>query len=150
MNQGIPTRLGCVARPTPRGRGFRTGAWLATILGAACFAQNAASPTSNSGGAFRPDKVMKTPLNERPDANKLQEINTKRAQLQRFIAANAERKRQMSEDSARLLQLATELKEDVAKAGETELPLAAVKRAGAIEQLAHAVSEKMKLTVAAQ
>jgi hypothetical protein len=128
---------------------LRTGTWLATILGAACFAQN--GPGSPSNGAYQPDKVMAvTPINQRPDANKLREINLKRLQSQHFAAANVERKRQMSADSARLVQIATELNEELAKAGEGGLAPAALARAGMIEELARAVKDKMKLTVAAQ
>ena len=149
MHPWIPTRERSPAWTQPRWKGVRTGAWLATLLGAACLAQNGSSPNS-SNGTFRPDKVYAvSPVNQRPDANKLMEINIKRVQQQRFGAANAERKRQMAEDSARLLEFAAALKEDVAKAGEAHLPLEAVTRAGVIEQLAHAVSQKMKLTVAA-
>ncbi len=102
-------------------------------------------------GTFRPDKATTvTAVNKRPDANQLSEINRQRVQLQRFDAANAERKRQLNQDSARLLQIAEELNADLASVSDTGLPGAASTKAEMIEQLAHAVKEKMKLTLAAQ
>ncbi len=77
------------------------------------------------------------------------ERNAKRAQLQRYEAANAERKRQLEQDSAVLLQLAAELEAELEKAGFEAPPPSAVRKAETIEKLAHTVKEKMKLTAAA-
>jgi hypothetical protein len=78
------------------------------------------------------------------------ERNAKRAQMQRYEAVNAERKRQLEEDSALLLQLAEELEAELARAPHEAVPAAsAIRRAETIEKLAHTVKEKMKLTAAA-
>lgn len=135
-------------------RGWCAGACVATLMSLAGLAQSLPSSqggTAQSGnGAFRPDKANTvSPVNVRPDANRLMEINTKRVQAQRFAAANAERKRQMAEDSARLLALAAELNAELDKAGTETPPRASMAKAEMIEKLAHAVKEKMKLTVAA-
>ena len=90
-----------------------------------------------------------TAVNERPDANRLQEINANRARTRSFAAANAERKRQLDEDTARLLKLAADLNAELEKTGEAEVPLTVSARIEMIEKLAHAVREKMKLTLAA-
>src|SRR5260370_30014047 len=104
MNLAVRDRACCVAPENPHWRGFRTGACVATLMTAACFAQDGASSPSG-GGTFRPEKATSvTAVNQRPDANRLWEINARRARLQKFTAANTERKRQMAEDSARLLQ----------------------------------------------
>jgi hypothetical protein len=110
------------------------------IMSAACPAQN---------GDFRPEKATTvTPVNQLPDANTQWEINKKRTQVQKFEKANLERKRQMDEDSSRLFQLATELNAELEAARQDALPLTAVGKAEMIEKLAHAVKEKMKLTMA--
>lgn len=60
--------------------------------------------------------------------------------------SNAERKRQLSDDSARLLKLANELKAEVDKTDKDTLSIAVIRKADEIEQLAHKVKEKMRLT----
>lgn len=65
---------------------------------------------------------------------------------QNFNAANAERRKQISEDSAKLLALATDLKAEVDKTNQDTLSLAVVRKAEEIEKLAHAVKEMMKQT----
>jgi predicted nucleic acid-binding Zn-ribbon protein len=69
-----------------------------------------------------------------------------RARLEREMAkkANHARQEQIQKDTARLLKLATELKEYVDKSNENTLSLDVVKKAEEIEKLAHTVKEKMK------
>lgn len=57
---------------------------------------------------------------------------------------NAERRNQIAADSAKLLQLATELKAAVDRTDKDTLSLTVIRKADAIEKLAHAVKEKMK------
>lgn len=149
MNEWSSTRSGTSARMHPGREALRVAACLAALFSLTSFAQNGTSNNS-SNGQFRPEKVYTvTAVNERPDANKLLEINRGRVQQQKFAAANAERKRQLTEDSARLLHVASELNQDLARAGNGNLSAAEVAKAGMVEQLAHGVKEKMKLTVAA-
>ena len=120
------------------------------FLSMTCAGQNV-SPPNTSNGTFRPEKVYAvSPINERPDANKLLKINSRRVQQQTFAAANAERKRQMADDSTRLLQFAAELNAQLSKQESADCSQAELAKADMIEKLAHAVREKMKLTVAAQ
>ncbi len=120
------------------------------ILSMTCAGQNG-SIQNTTNGAFRPEKVNAiSPINVRPDANKLLEINSKRVQQQTFAAANSERKRQMADDSTRLLQFASELNAQLVKHESADSPQTAIAKVDRIEKLAHAVQEKMKLTVAAQ
>jgi hypothetical protein len=69
------------------------------------------------------------------------------AKQQDYAAANAERKKQIADDSARLLKLATDLKAEVDKTTKDTLSLSVIRKADEIERLAHNVKEKMKLTV---
>jgi hypothetical protein len=82
-----------------------------------------------------------------PDANTQNDINEQQRKKQDFEAANAERKRQINADSARLLKLATDLKTEVDKTGKDTLSLGVIRKADEIEKLAHDVKEKMKLSV---
>jgi hypothetical protein len=66
-----------------------------------------------------------------------------------FTAANAERKKQIADDSTKLLKLATDLKTEVDKTTKDTLSLNVIRKADEIEKLAHDVKEKMKLTGAA-
>jgi hypothetical protein len=62
-------------------------------------------------------------------------------------AANAQRKKQIADDSARLLQLATDLKAEVDKTDKDTLSLTVIRKADEIEKLAHSVKERTRLTL---
>lgn len=92
-----------------------------------------------------------------PEANRLPDKNAQ-AQMQQqaqqdkktnFAAANLERKRQIADDAARLLALATELKKEIDKTDKDTLSLDVIRKAETIEKLAKVVKEKMKLTAGA-
>ena len=78
------------------------------------------------------------------DQLKLHEQNSKK---QDFDAANAERKRQLDDESAKLLILARDLKMQMDKIGTDPLPARVLREAEVIEILARDVKEKMKMTV---
>lgn len=72
-----------------------------------------------------------------------QQQNSKAARLE---AANAVRRKQIADDAAKLLELATELKTEVDKTDKDTLSLQVIRKAESIERLAKGVKEKMKLT----
>ncbi len=57
---------------------------------------------------------------------------------------NLKRQQDLKKDTDKLLELATELKQYVDKTSENTLSLEVIKKAEAIEKLAHSVKEKMK------
>jgi hypothetical protein len=57
-----------------------------------------------------------------------------------------DRQKQMADDSAKLLRLATDLKAEVDSSSQHTLSTGAVRKADEIAKLAHNVKEKMKLT----
>ena len=136
-------------RPARQARASRVRRWryIGCLIGFAVLAC-----TANSGQQPNPCKsihpeVLTTP----PDANQQmlmreQQEEQKNA-TQGFVAANVERKKQISDDSARLLKLATELKTEVDKTTKDTLSLGVIRKADEIEKLAHSVKEKMKLSV---
>jgi hypothetical protein len=66
-----------------------------------------------------------------------------------YEAANAERRKQIADDSAKILELATELKKEVDKTDKDTLSINVIRKAELIEKLAKGVREKMKLTAGA-
>ena len=85
--------------------------------------------------------------NRLPDVNQQMEMRDQQAKQQSYAVANAERKKQIAEDSAKLLKLAADLKVEVDKTDKDALSLNVIRKADEIERLAHNVKEKMKLTV---
>ena len=125
------------------GRWGRACASLAFIAAFTCVAQD-----SRPAGAFRPEKAgLPSPINQPPDANAQTENREKQTKAQKFEAANGERKKQISEDSTMLLNMAIALKAEVDKTTKDTLSLNVIRKAAEIEKLAHSVKEKMKLTV---
>jgi len=95
------------------------------------------------------DRVeLPTPNNQAPDPNAQMQMRIQQAKQQNFAAANAERKKQIAEDTEELLKLATDLKSEVDKTTKDTLSLNVIRKADEIEKLAHNVKEKMKLVAA--
>jgi hypothetical protein len=59
-------------------------------------------------------------------------------------ASSAQPKKQIADDSAKLLQLATDLKTEVDKTTKDTLSITVIRKAGEIERLAHAVKERTR------
>ena len=59
-------------------------------------------------------------------------------------AATAGHKHQVSDDTSRLLELATQLKAEIDKAGKDTLSINVIRKAESIEKLAKGVKEEMK------
>jgi len=72
-----------------------------------------------------------------------EQVNDK---TQQYAAANIERKKQIADDSAKILKLATELKSEVDNTSKDTLSLSVIRKADEIEKLAHGVKVKMKLS----
>ncbi len=97
-----------------------------------------------------PDRPYLLPEANHPlDANQRMIMQEQQQKKLNFEAANAERKKQLTYDSAHLLKLANELKAEVDKTDKDTLSISVIRKADEIERLAHIVKEKMKLTVGA-
>lgn len=88
-------------------------------------------------------------VNGVPDPNELSQMHDRQAAQKGFEAANAERKKEIADDSEKLLKLATDLKDEVDKTNKDTLSISVIKKAEEIEKLARSVREKMKFTVGA-
>lgn len=72
----------------------------------------------------------------------------KELQYQQYKELNKKRQQDIRDDTAKLLQLATELKAAVDKSNENTLSLDVVRKAGEVEKLAKRVKENMKESIA--
>lgn len=88
-------------------------------------------------------------LNRVPDSNQANDINGQQTKNKSFEAVNAARKKQISEETVKLLKLATDLKAEVDKTNQDTLSVGVIRKADEIEKLAHDIKDKMKLTVGA-
>ena len=78
-----------------------------------------------------------------PGDMSVEPINTKMEEQQAKLRNN-DRQKRLQTDSARLLALATELKEQVDKTNKDDLSVEMIKKADEIEKLAKSVKDRMK------
>lgn len=129
----------------PRARRVRT-IWIGVLASIAV----AALALLVGQGLLRAQYVRYSPeIIRAPDANAQNDINQQKLDKQNFEKVNAERKKQIADESALLLKLAADLKTEVDKTDKDTLSITVIRKADAIEKLAHDVKEKMKLTVGA-
>jgi hypothetical protein len=114
---------------------------------AATFSVTYGQAPGQSPNPHRP--ILMPEANRPPDANQQMAMHEQQDKKANFEAANVERKRQIADDSARLLKLATDLKTEVDKTSKDTLSLGVIRKAEEIEKLARTVKEKMKLTMSA-
>jgi hypothetical protein len=93
--------------------------------------------------------VQGADANRMPDAIAIMRMRERQVTKAKFEAANAERKRQLDQDSLALLRLAAEVKAEIDCTNGNSLSLNATRKVEEIERLAHNVQVKMKLTVGA-
>jgi hypothetical protein len=91
--------------------------------------------------------ILLSEANRLPDANDLMESREKQTATRDYAAANAERKKQIADDSAKLFKLAIDLNAEVARTSKETLSLDVIRKADEMERLAHSVKEKMRLSV---
>ena len=131
--------------PGPRARLFVRAIAGAVFVSALTPACNLNSQPQDQGAQNR---SMINPLANRvPDANDQIAMREQQPIHTGADAANGDRKRQISDDSARLLKLAGDLKAEVDKSSKDTLSLGVIRKADEIEKLARSVKEKMKLTI---
>jgi hypothetical protein len=103
------------------------------------------SPALHDAASWPPISPL---VNRHPDANRLLADFMQLQDSQKHIAElNLARQKEMTADTAKLLTLANELKADTEKASNDSLPMDEVRKAEQIAKLAHAVHEKMRMSV---
>jgi hypothetical protein len=102
----------------------------------------------SSGGSGVGQQPIHQPSLARPDIDSPSPDNTDPAMFERRIRAlNAERQKQIVSDTDKLLKLARELNEEVAKANTGTLTMDELHKIADIEKLARNVRQKMTETV---
>ncbi len=129
-NPGIPMRYPSVVLRT-----FRNPAVFAVLLfcftsGIASWAQTADQPALPLAG-----ESQESPEERAWEAQQRQKL---------ALEANVKREQDLKKDTAKLLQLATELKQYVDKTNENTLSVEVIKKSEEIEKLAHSIKDKMK------
>jgi hypothetical protein len=132
-NDGVASEGGPVPELASKVRWGRAVAGLAFVAAFACVAQDA-GPT----GA-RPEQAKMTAAAEAKT-----EQSAKPSPQTQIEAATSMRRKQISDDSTRLLTMAVALKAEVDKTTKDTLSLNVIRKADEIEKLAHSVREKMK------
>jgi len=144
-NSGRIAASGASFTRIPAGTWIRGAAGTAVLTALIAVAQ----PPQQSSNS-NPDKPYLVPeVNRLPDKNDQMQMNSEQVKKQKFEAANAERQRQIADDTARLLELATQLKAEVDKTSKDTLSINVIRKADTIEKLAKGVKDKMKLTMGA-
>jgi hypothetical protein len=111
------------------------------VLGLAVFAAVSIIPAvaqSPAGTAVQ----NPSPAAQTPDNSQSTTANMSPQEL-----ANQQRKDQLAADTAKLLQLANELKAEMDKSTKDTLSLSVVKKAEQVEKLAHKVRDEMKVSI---
>ena len=126
---------------------------LAAVATCVARGQQQPQPTQEAGSTSQPRPWAESvpAVASAPDANAQMEMRQQQSQSKqaKLDAANAARRKQIADDTARLLQLAKDLKADVDKTDKDTLSLEVIRKAESIERLAKGVKEKMKLTAGA-
>jgi hypothetical protein len=104
-------------------------------------------PSVTSEASEPPDANQQPQANQTPDADDQEKPPEKQPAPQAAPTPGAEHKRQISDDSAKLLTLAMALKAEVDKTNKDMLSLDVIRKADEIEKLAHNVRDKMKVSV---
>ena len=134
--------LGMGLRPVAISAGIAVcgaGLWLSAAGHAAVAgAMEWGAPQQN--GTYVPPAVNRMPTTV--DQEQMQQQHSDEARIE---AANAERKKQIAEDSDKLLKMATELKEELDKTDKDTLSMSTVRKVDAIQKLVKEMKDKIRL-----
>lgn len=127
--------------PGLRARLFVRGIAGAVVISGLTLACNLNSQQQGQESPSHPNPV----LNRLPDAHGQMAMREQQPRQANSDAASS--KRQIADDSAKLLKLAGDLKAEVDKTSKDTLSIGVIRKADEIEKLARTVKEKMKLTM---
>jgi hypothetical protein len=123
---------------SPRRRGFLLAA-IAVVAILSCSAQTGQETQSSS--MDRPSQS--TELDRAPGAGQPTSVRDQGTDNEKPVRSYSERQKQIAANKAKLLKLATDLKEEIDKAGTGTLSVAAIRKANEIEKLARTVRQEM-------
>lgn len=135
-------RSGCKDATRVRRLSRRCVALLAFIATAVFLCSAQTGQQAQAPSADRP--AQSTESAQPPSIDKPAQAIEDKADEKKSVADDpAERQRQLAADKAKLLKLATELKEEMEKGGTDTLSLGVIRKATQIEKLAHSVKQAM-------
>jgi DNA topoisomerase VI subunit B len=144
---GEPKPLG---KPVRRMLGW-TGIAVWSCIAIGVGAQQVPDPSAGSFGPGRNSQgfpALPESANPHPDSNRLLEDSLHRMDnLKRISELNELRQKEMTSDTAKLVELANQLKAEMDKGGKGIPNMEEVRRVEEIEKLAHGVQSKMRATV---
>ncbi|HUH61522.1 MAG TPA: hypothetical protein VLZ50_00940 [Terracidiphilus sp.] len=128
-------------------RGFPSGRTIAVLVATAALSA-VAQPGQQAllRSSDRP-YIANEAANRLPDANEQMIMHEQQEQKQDFESANAVRRKLLTDESAKLLQLAAQLKTEMDKTDKDTLSIGVIRKAEQIEKLAKDVKAQMKLTI---
>jgi hypothetical protein len=121
--------------------------WIAACLGAVLVAAPSVGAAKAQQSGPQPVPGTRPPGLAPIEGDRPDEGNDPMAAQQRAMRARAladDRQKHIVDETAKLLQLATELKTDVDKSNKNELSVDAIRKAEDIEKLAHDVKQRMR------
>jgi hypothetical protein len=123
----------------------RIAAALLPVVALAASGQSSQSPRLGNR-SFIQAVAARTPAPDPLDALQTELEGTPPGQQRNTEAINEARRKLLTAESARLLELAADLRQEIEKTGKDMLSVNAIRKANEIEKLAKDVKEKMKLT----
>lgn len=111
-----------------------------------CRLSSQTAPQEPSQDSSKPSTLPET--NRPSDTKAVATMHQPQAADKTVGGAGVQRRQEISDDSARLLKLASDLKTEVDKTNKDTLSLGVIRKAEEIEKLAHSVKDKMKLSMA--
>ena len=134
----------------PEGRGARLQGWMSWGLACACIAVMApmagiAQNPNAAGDAQSGEKVtLPATADKAPAASAQAGQRDQNPAQQNLNTPGTERRKQIADESTRLLALAIDLKAEVDKTNRDTLSISVIRKADEIEKLAHNVRDKLK------
>jgi hypothetical protein len=119
-------------------------ATLVTVCFASAFAQQPAPATPVPAAQVKTDSSAADPI---ASQEPVVPANDRTPAQRRQDAALQERKNQLAVDTAKLLELANELKAEMDKSSKDTLSLSVIKKADEVEKLARKVRAEMKASI---
>lgn len=138
---------GEIGQRSGRGR-MLWGLACACLIGSAAVAGYAQNPKTGGTTQSGDKATLSASANTVPDAAVKADPGDQKAEQQNgqqnLDAPEAERRKQIADESTQLVALATALKTEVAKTNRDMLSVAVIRKADEIEKLAHNVKDKRK------
>ncbi|MGA9584783.1 MAG: hypothetical protein WBQ95_05610 [Terracidiphilus sp.] len=105
----------------------------------------ALSPMAGRAAIQQNGTYVPNAVNRVPDANDRDKMQQQQSDADRIEAVNAERKKQITADSDKLLKMAADLKDELDKTDKDTLSVSTIHRIDAIEKLARDMKDKLRL-----